>query len=84
MSRPRLPVVGLIVLIRTFLSVSLEVEIDGQLPWRRSAATGVTGIGVFARAWTWLAGTVSLFVLAGLIRRSWHVLSPQPERVSAG
>ena len=31
-------VLGLIVLIRTFLSVSLEVEIDGQLPWRRSAA----------------------------------------------
>jgi uncharacterized membrane protein len=35
-------VLGLIVLIRTFLSVSLEVEIDGQLPWRRSAAHGVT------------------------------------------
>jgi uncharacterized membrane protein len=31
-------VLGLIVLIRTFLSVSLQVEIDGQLPWRRSAA----------------------------------------------
>src|SRR4051794_7939390 len=28
-------VLGLIVLIRTFLSVSLEVEIEGQLPWRR-------------------------------------------------
>ena len=27
---------GLIVLIRTFLSFSLEVEIDGSLPWRRS------------------------------------------------
>ena len=37
--------------------------------------TGITGIGVFARVWTWLAVTVSLFVLAGLIRRSWHVLS---------
>jgi len=36
--------------------------------------TGITGIGVFARVWTWLAVTVSLFVLAGLIRRSWHVL----------
>jgi uncharacterized membrane protein len=35
-------VLGLIVLIRTFLSVSLQVEIDGQLPWRRSAASGVT------------------------------------------
>jgi uncharacterized membrane protein len=28
-------VLGLIVLIRTFLSISLEVEIDGVLPWRR-------------------------------------------------
>ncbi|WP_394802015.1 DUF1622 domain-containing protein [Rhizobium halophilum] len=26
---------GLIVLIRTFLSFSLEAEIDGQWPWRR-------------------------------------------------
>ena len=28
-------VLGVIVLIRTFLSFSLEVEIDGSLPWRR-------------------------------------------------
>jgi uncharacterized membrane protein len=28
-------VLALIVLIRTFLSFSLEVEIDGVLPWRR-------------------------------------------------
>jgi hypothetical protein len=35
-------VLGLIVLIRTFLSVSLQVEIDGQLPWRRSAVSAVT------------------------------------------
>ena len=28
-------VLGLIVLIRTFLSFSLEVEIEGILPWRR-------------------------------------------------
>ena len=34
--------------------------------------TGITGIGLFARVWTWLAVTVSLFVLAGLIRRSWR------------
>lgn len=26
---------GLIVLVRTFLSFSLEVELDGVLPWRR-------------------------------------------------
>jgi tellurite resistance protein TehA-like permease len=37
-------------------------------------ATGITGIDVFARVWTWLALTVSLFVLSGLIRRSWRVL----------
>ena len=30
-------VLGLIVLIRTFLSFSLEVEIDGVWPWRRGA-----------------------------------------------
>jgi uncharacterized membrane protein len=30
-------VLGLIVLIRTFLSFSLEVEIDGVWPWRRAA-----------------------------------------------
>jgi uncharacterized membrane protein len=30
-------VLGIIVLIRTFLSFSLEVEIDGTLPWRRGA-----------------------------------------------
>jgi uncharacterized membrane protein len=30
---------GLIVLVRTFLSFSLEVELDGALPWRRAATT---------------------------------------------
>jgi uncharacterized membrane protein len=37
-------VLGLIVLIRTFLSFSLEVEIDGRWPWRRSdrSASGGT------------------------------------------
>jgi Protein of unknown function (DUF1622) len=29
-------VLGLIVLIRTFLSFSLEVEIDGRWPWQHS------------------------------------------------
>ena len=28
---------GLIVLVRTFLSFSLEVELDGVVPWRRHA-----------------------------------------------
>ena len=31
---------GLIVLIRTFLSFSLETEIEGVLPWRRAMTTG--------------------------------------------
>ena len=30
-------VLGLIVLIRTFLSLSLQLEIEGRLPWRRQA-----------------------------------------------
>lgn len=29
-------VLGLIVLIRTFLSLSLQLEIEGRLPWRRA------------------------------------------------
>jgi hypothetical protein len=37
---------GLIVLVRTFLSFSLEIELAGALPWRRSStgknATGTT------------------------------------------
>jgi uncharacterized membrane protein len=35
-----LGVLGLIVLIRTFLSFSLEVEIEGKLPWKQSAQEG--------------------------------------------
>jgi uncharacterized membrane protein len=30
-------VLGIIVLIRTFLSFSLQVEIEGSLPWRRGS-----------------------------------------------
>jgi hypothetical protein len=37
-SLENLTVLGLIVLIRTFLSVSLQVEIEGHLPWRRGDA----------------------------------------------
>jgi hypothetical protein len=38
---------GLIVLIRTFLSFSLEIEISGMPPWRRGPPSGA---GVIARA----------------------------------
>src|SRR5215469_11620407 len=33
-------VLGLIVVIRTFLSFSLQTEIDGVPPWRRAAVSG--------------------------------------------
>jgi hypothetical protein len=36
-------VLGLIVLIRTFLSFSLQVEIEGCLPWRRHAVEASEG-----------------------------------------
>ena len=32
---------GLIVLVRIVLSFSLEIELDGRLPWRRGADSGV-------------------------------------------
>jgi len=31
-------VLGIIVLIRTFLSLSLQLEIEGKLPWQRDAS----------------------------------------------
>jgi uncharacterized membrane protein len=42
-------VLGLIVVIRTFLSFSLQVEIDGAAPWRRALATGPAAIAQAAR-----------------------------------
>jgi uncharacterized membrane protein len=39
-------VLGLIVVIRTVLSFSLEIEMEGVPPWRRAA---VTGVGHIAR-----------------------------------
>lgn len=36
-------VLAIIVLIRTFLAWSLEVEIDGRLPWRRHRDSGASG-----------------------------------------
>lgn len=35
-------VLAIIVLIRTFLSFSLEIEIDGVVPWRRAFVSGAT------------------------------------------
>lgn len=37
-------VLGLIVLIRTFLSFSLEIEIDGVVPWRRALVSGAATV----------------------------------------
>jgi uncharacterized membrane protein len=37
-TRENLTVLGLLVLIRTFLAWSLEVEIDGRWPWERAQA----------------------------------------------
>ena len=33
-------VLGVIVLVRTFLSFSLEIELEGVVPWRRAATMG--------------------------------------------
>lgn len=41
-------ILGLIVLIRTFLSFSLEIEIEGTLPWKRALTQ--TGASVIADA----------------------------------
>ncbi len=37
-------VLGMIVLIRTFLSFSLEIEIDGVPPWRKALVSGASVI----------------------------------------
>jgi uncharacterized membrane protein len=47
-------VLGLIVLIRTFLSFSLQIEIDGVPPWRR---LGMSGALLAARAASRVADT---------------------------
>jgi uncharacterized membrane protein len=38
-------ILGLIVFIRTVLSFSLEIEIEGVAPWRRAGMTGAGQIG---------------------------------------
>jgi uncharacterized membrane protein len=42
-------ILGLIVLIRTFLSFSLEIEIEGVAPWRRATTSGMSVISRAAR-----------------------------------
>jgi uncharacterized membrane protein len=37
-------ILGIIVLIRTVLSFSLEIEIEGVAPWRRAATSGLTHV----------------------------------------
>ena len=34
---------GIIVLVRTFLSFSLEIELEGVVPWRRRAVSAAAG-----------------------------------------
>lgn len=36
----KLGILGLIIVIRTFLSFSLQIEIEGRWPWRRHKADG--------------------------------------------
>jgi uncharacterized membrane protein len=42
-------ILAIIVLIRTILSFSLEIEIEGVVPWRRAAMSGATYIAHAAR-----------------------------------
>jgi uncharacterized membrane protein len=37
-------ILGIIVLIRTVLSFSLEIEIEGVVPWRRAATPGLSHV----------------------------------------
>lgn len=43
-------VLGLIVIIRTVLSFSLEIEIEGMPPWRRAAMTGASHLAAATRS----------------------------------
>ncbi len=56
-------VLGLIVLIRTFL-FSLEVEIDGALPWRRALTSGPSVVKQASKAAA-LVGSVLVAAAAG-------------------
>jgi uncharacterized membrane protein len=43
-------VLGAIVLIRTFLSFSIDIEIEGVAPWRRAAQSGAGHIAAAVRS----------------------------------
>jgi tellurite resistance protein TehA-like permease len=45
--------------------------------------TGITGITDFGQVWTWVAFTVWLLALAGLIRHGWPVLHGQGRPAAA-
>jgi uncharacterized membrane protein len=45
-------ILGVIVLIRTILSFSLEIEIEGVAPWRRASLSGAGHIAQAARRTT--------------------------------
>ena len=45
-------VLGMIVLIRTVLSISIEIEVDGVAPWRKALRTGPQVLADEARAAT--------------------------------
>jgi len=47
-TRENVITLGMIVLIRTFLSFSLEIEIEGTLPWRRALTQ--SGVSIIADA----------------------------------
>lgn len=43
-------VLGMIVLIRTVLSISIEIEVDGVAPWRKAVTSGAEVMARSARA----------------------------------
>lgn len=55
-TRENVAVLGLIVLIRTFLSFSLQIEIEGIPPWRRALVSGTHVVERAARTYPHAAG----------------------------
>ena len=49
-TRENVAVLGLIVAIRTVLSFSIEIEIEGVVPWRRALLAGSVGAAAAADA----------------------------------